>query len=146
MWASGTGDAALVEVVDRGRCADCVVPRVNRGAACAQRHRMGGAAIILQGTELGVSIDARAGGIGIAEIPAAIGDGAGAVVSRWAVGDNRVLQRDRPSKLLMPPPETVPLLPENVLLLTVSLLRLGCPAAVGAIAGEAAVAYGHRAG
>ena len=49
----GTGDAALVEVIDRSRRADGVVPRVNRGAAWAKRHRMGGAAVVLQGTEQG---------------------------------------------------------------------------------------------
>ena len=55
------------------------IRRVDSGAAWQERHRPGGPAVILQRTELGVAVDAGAGGIGIAEVPAAIGDGAGAV-------------------------------------------------------------------
>ena len=95
---------------------------VNRRAAWAERHRMGRAAVILQRTEHGVAVDAGTGGVGIAEVPAAVGDGAVAVASRWAVGDDRVLQRHRASFVLMPPPPTG-----------------------GAVAGEGAVAHGQRA-
>ena len=77
--ALGAGDAALVAVVDRS------APRrwrrsPRRSPRClAERHRLGGTAVILQGTELGVAVDAGTGGIGVAEVPAAVGDGAGAV-------------------------------------------------------------------
>ena len=118
----GTGDAALVEVVDRGRRADGVVRRVNRRAAWAERHRLGGAAVVLQGTEYRVAVDARTGGIGIAEVSAAIGDGTGAVASRWAVGDDRVLKRHRVTGVAdAAAPVAGALLPEKVLLLTVSV-------------------------
>ena len=69
-----------------------------------------------------VAVDAGTGGIGIAEVPAAIGDGAGAVASRWAVGDDRVLQRHRAAAVVD-----------------------AAAAEIGAIAGEGAVAHGQRA-
>ena len=49
--APGTGNAALVEVVDRGRRTDSVVRCVKRRAAWAERHRLGGTAVVLQGPE-----------------------------------------------------------------------------------------------
>ena len=94
--------------------------RVDRRAAWEKRHRLGGTAVVLQRTELGIAVDAGAGGIGIAEVPAAIGDGAGAVATRRAVGDDRVLQASRVPSLQMPPPWAA-LLPEKVLLLTVTV-------------------------
>ena len=62
----GTGDAALVEVVDRWRRADGIVRRVNGRAGWAERDRLSRPAVILQGTEYGVSVDPRTGRIGIA--------------------------------------------------------------------------------
>jgi uncharacterized protein (DUF952 family) len=43
----GAADAALVEAVDRWRCANGVVPPVDRGAARVERHRVGRAAMVL---------------------------------------------------------------------------------------------------
>ena len=45
--ALGAGDAALVEVVDRRGVTGSIVRRVKRGAACAERHRLSEAAVIL---------------------------------------------------------------------------------------------------
>ena len=95
-----------------------------RGAAWPERHRLGGTAVILQGAELGIAVDAGTGGIGIAEVPAAVGDGAGAVATRRAVGDDRVLQAS----------------PCRCMPSCRCRRRLA-----GAIAGEGAVAHGQRA-
>ena len=51
-----TSDAALVEVVDWGRCTGGVDPCVDRCAAWAERHRLGGAAVVLQGAEQGSAL------------------------------------------------------------------------------------------
>ena len=64
---------------------------------------------------------ARTSRIGIAEV-AAIGDGAVAVPSPRAVGDDRIPEYHRAERVLyIPPPESQALLLEKVLLLTVTV-------------------------
>ena len=49
----GTDNAALVEVVDRGRRTDCVVSCVERGAVWTKSHRMGRPPLFCKGPSKG---------------------------------------------------------------------------------------------
>jgi hypothetical protein len=95
----GAGGAPLVEVVDRRGRTGGVVRCGQRRTACPEPHRLRGTAPIRQGTRHGVAVDAGTGRIGIAQVPATVGDFAGAVPAvqgvSQAVGDDRVLQRQR---------------------------------------------------
>lgn len=96
MGALRTGDAALVESADWRGSAGSVIGRVDRRAADAKRHRIGGTTVILQDAEPGIVVNAGTGRIRIAQVSTAIDDEPSEVVaicSRWAVGKDSVLER-----------------------------------------------------
>ena len=88
----GPPDAALIGC---GTAAVSGGNRVDRRAARPDRHRGGGASVVLQRAELGVTAATGAGLVAVAQVAAAVRDrGAGApgAVRAEARGDDRVLQ------------------------------------------------------